>query len=75
MSPYKKLNPWDRQETRAEVLGNSDVTDAMARVERAAWALVKEARWYSLTSTGKINQLRRPLLALKLARRKERVRT
>jgi hypothetical protein len=60
-------------QTRAEILSGCTEAQAFARLERAAWDIVNRARWYSLSSRGKVNEIRRPLLALKLARRKARL--
>lgn len=48
---------------------NCTIDEALARLEQAATELVKHARWSGFMSP--INELRRPLLELKLARRKE----
>jgi hypothetical protein len=45
------------------------IDEAVARLEHAANELVKNARWSGFMSP--INELRRPLLELKLARRKK----
>lgn len=51
-------------------LRNTSEEQALADLEAAAARIVKYARWCSLGSA-KINELRRPLLALRLARRKK----
>jgi len=45
--------------------------EAMRRLEKRAWEIVKGARWVSL-SNARINELRQPLLEIYLARRAKR---
>ncbi len=54
---------------KKEYLRPCSETEALAALELAAAKIVKHARWCNF-SRSKINELRRPLLQLRLARRK-----
>ena len=64
-----KTNYWHRPQLcgKGRVLRRMTVFEAQAQLERAAEQLVRDARWHGWMTP--IDQLRKPLLELRLARR------